>query len=103
MLNAVRKGKKVNEEEMPPPVASGKSTLPTPGAMHPNNVPKSSGSEEEITGPEQKEEAEKEHSSTDHDLKSASDLAQPVSLAAIQDQDVDMDAPGIGTTAENCK
>ncbi|KAJ7332723.1 hypothetical protein JRQ81_014903 [Phrynocephalus forsythii] len=102
MLAAVKKGKKVNEEEMPPPVASGKSSLTTPRAMQQNDLPKSSGTEEEISAPGQEEEMGKERSSKDHDLKNASDLEQPVSPAAIQEQDVDMDVPGVGTTAENC-
>ncbi|XP_020643775.3 coiled-coil and C2 domain-containing protein 1B [Pogona vitticeps] len=101
MLTAVKKGKKVNEEEMPPPVASGKSSVTTPQVMHHNDLPKSSGSEEEVTVPEQGEEGGKEHSSTDHDVMNASDLEQPVSPVALQDQDVNMDVLGIDDTAES--
>ncbi|XP_062994888.1 coiled-coil and C2 domain-containing protein 1B [Elgaria multicarinata webbii] len=98
MLTALKKGKKINQEEMPPPVGSGKSSLTTPQATHHNDLPESSDDHDEGTVPE---EEEKGGCATAHELKDPSDLEQSVSLTALQGQDGDVDALGIGTTSEN--
>nr|XP_034980061.1 coiled-coil and C2 domain-containing protein 1B [Zootoca vivipara]XP_034980062.1 coiled-coil and C2 domain-containing protein 1B [Zootoca vivipara]XP_034980063.1 coiled-coil and C2 domain-containing protein 1B [Zootoca vivipara] len=98
MLTAVKKGKKVNEEEMPPPVASGKSSVTTPQAVPLNDLPKNSGSQDEITVPEGEE---KEGSTTEHELKNPSDLELSVSTPDLQSQDADSGGLGTGATSEN--
>ncbi|XP_044285853.1 coiled-coil and C2 domain-containing protein 1B isoform X1 [Varanus komodoensis] len=99
MLSAVKKGKKVNEEEMPPPVASGKSSLTMPKAVLPDDLPEKLDVPDEIMVPE--EEEEKGGSPVDHELKDPCDVGIVVSPAALQGQDADTDALAIGTTSEN--
>lgn len=100
MLTAVKKGKKVNEEEMPPPVASGKSSVTTPQAMPLNDLPKNSGSQDEITVPEGEE---NEGSTTDHELQNPSNPELSVSTPDLQSQDADSGVLGTSSTSENSK
>ncbi|KAJ7405368.1 Coiled-coil and C2 domain-containing protein 1B [Willisornis vidua] len=77
MLAAVKKGKKINEEEMPPPVATGKSSCPSqaPGAEpedsggSPEDKAECAAAEEQQSPPEAGEQLEAEslqgHAATD--------------------------------------
>nr|XP_003220334.1 PREDICTED: coiled-coil and C2 domain-containing protein 1B [Anolis carolinensis] len=98
MRIAVKKGKKVNAEEMPPPVASGKSSLATVQDINRNDVPKSLENEDEITPHEQEE---NENSVADPELKEPSNLENSESATSLQSQNTDMDDPDISTTSEN--
>ncbi|KAH0618617.1 hypothetical protein JD844_017992 [Phrynosoma platyrhinos] len=98
MLTAVKKGKKVNTEEMPPPVASGKSSLALQETVNHNDLPKSFGNEDEATGCEQEN---KEGSAADHELKDSSNLENSESAPSLQGQDVDMAVLEIDTISEN--
>ncbi|XP_023802570.1 coiled-coil and C2 domain-containing protein 1B-like, partial [Cyanistes caeruleus] len=69
MLAAVKKGKKINEEEMPPPVATGKSSSNVPQAMgvelensgdSPENKAESAADDEQKASPEAREHLETE-------------------------------------------
>ncbi|XP_053806289.1 coiled-coil and C2 domain-containing protein 1B isoform X2 [Vidua chalybeata] len=69
MLAAVKKGKKINEEEMPPPVATGKSSSYVPQAMgvelensgdSPENKADSAADDEQKASPEAREHLESE-------------------------------------------
>uniref|UniRef100_A0A8C3XEK1 Coiled-coil and C2 domain-containing protein 1B n=1 Tax=Cyanoderma ruficeps TaxID=181631 RepID=A0A8C3XEK1_9PASS len=69
MLAAVKKGKKINEEEMPPPVATGKSSSYVPQAMgvelensgdSPDNKAESAADDEQKASPETREHLESE-------------------------------------------
>ncbi|KAL8178669.1 UNVERIFIED_CONTAM: hypothetical protein K2H54_054794, partial [Gekko kuhli] len=97
MLIAVKKGNKVNEEEMPPPVASGKSSVTMPQAMH--DLSKSSDDQEKVTVPEKEE--KEQVSAVDHELKNPSGDQLFVSKTALQGQDADGVATGTDTTFEN--
>lgn len=96
MLGAVKKGKKVNEEEMPPPVASGKSSAALLQAT--DDLPKNDGDQDRVF-----EEERNEDSATDLKLKDPSDAELPESTPALQGQDVDTGVPGTGTAFKNCK
>ncbi|KAG8132408.1 hypothetical protein E2320_010269 [Naja naja] len=98
MLTALKKGKKVNEEEMPPPVASGKSSSSVPQATPDSDLPKSSTDEDEVTLPE--EEA-MEGLSAAHKLTDPSDQQVSLNRTAIQGQDINTDALGTKATLEN--
>ncbi|XP_077189868.1 coiled-coil and C2 domain-containing protein 1B isoform X2 [Paroedura picta] len=97
MLTAVKKGRKVNEEEMPPPVASGKSSAAMPQAMH--DLSKSSDEQEKVTIPGKKE--KEQVSGVDHELKNSSDDGLSVSKTSLQDEDEDGGDTGTDTTFEN--
>ncbi|XP_054835106.1 coiled-coil and C2 domain-containing protein 1B isoform X2 [Eublepharis macularius] len=97
MLTAVKKGKKVNEEEMPPQVASGKSSAALPQAVH--DTSKSSGDQDKVTVPEKEE--EEEVCAADPDVKNPSGVELSVSKTALQGLDADGGAAGVGTTLEN--
>lgn len=69
MLAAVKKGKNINEEEMPPPVATGKSSSYVPQAMgvelessgdSPENKAESAAEVEQKASPEAREHLESE-------------------------------------------
>lgn len=69
MLAAVKKGKKISEEEMPPPVATGKSSSRVPQAMgvelensgdSPENKAESAADDEQKASPEAREHLESE-------------------------------------------
>lgn len=69
MLAAVKKGKKISEEEMPPPVATGKSSSHVPQAMgvelensgdSPENKAESAADDEQKASPEARERLESE-------------------------------------------
>ncbi|XP_026562876.1 coiled-coil and C2 domain-containing protein 1B isoform X1 [Pseudonaja textilis] len=98
MLTALKKGKKVNEEEMPPPVASGKSSSSVPQASPDSDLPKSSTDQDEVTLPE--EEA-MEGLSGAHKLTDPSDQQLSLNRTAIQGQDINTDALGTKATLEN--
>ncbi|XP_074859678.1 coiled-coil and C2 domain-containing protein 1B isoform X2 [Carettochelys insculpta] len=66
MLAATKKGKKVSEEEMPPPVASGRSSAPMPQAT--GAVP------ENLSDPDKVVLEEKVESSADHELQPVHDM-----------------------------
>lgn len=66
MLAAMKKGKKINEEEMPPPVASGRSSA---------NMPRATGAVPENLGdPAKVIPKEKVESSADHELQPVNDI-----------------------------
>ncbi|XP_042321669.1 coiled-coil and C2 domain-containing protein 1B isoform X2 [Sceloporus undulatus] len=98
MLIAVKKGKQVNTEEMPPPVASGKKSLAALQAIDHNDLPKSLGNEDEVTVCEQED---REGSAADHELKNSCYLENSESATSLQGQDTDMDVLGIDATSEN--
>ncbi|XP_058030935.1 coiled-coil and C2 domain-containing protein 1B [Ahaetulla prasina] len=98
MLTALKSGKKVNEEEMPPPVASGKSSLSVPQATSHSDLPKSPTDQDEVTLPE---EEGMEGLSAAHKLTDPSDQQLSVNRSAVQGQDVNTDAPGTKATLEN--
>lgn len=100
MLTALKNGKKVNEEEMPPPVASGKTSSSAPQAMPHSDLPKSSTDQDEVTLPE--EEGMEGHAAA-HKLTDPSDQQLSVNRTAVQDQDVNTDALGTKATLENSK
>ncbi|XP_053169623.1 coiled-coil and C2 domain-containing protein 1B [Hemicordylus capensis] len=85
MLAAVKKGKKVNEEEMPPPVASGKNPAATTQTM--NDLSGNSVDQDQGTVPEVEE--NNKGSSTECELKDPCDTEQPESATALQGQDTD--------------
>lgn len=69
MLAAVKKGKKINEEEMPPPVATGKSSSCVPQTMRvelensgdsPENKADSAADDEQKASPEARQHLESE-------------------------------------------
>ncbi|XP_066181583.1 coiled-coil and C2 domain-containing protein 1B isoform X3 [Sylvia atricapilla] len=65
MLAAVKKGKKINEEEMPPPVATGKSSSYVPQAMgveleNSGDSPENKADDEQKASPEAREHLESE-------------------------------------------
>lgn len=91
MLSAVKKGKKVNEEEMPPPVASGKSSAALPRA-------ESMGDQDQIL-----EEGEKEGFATDLELKDPNDAELTENITALPSQDVETNVIGEGVAFENGK
>lgn len=97
MLTAVKKGNKVNEEEMPPPVASGKSSATVPQAMH--DLSKSLNDQEKETVPEKEE--KEQVSALDHELKNPSGAELCVSKTTLQGQDADGSATGTDTMFEN--
>ncbi|XP_048354227.1 coiled-coil and C2 domain-containing protein 1B isoform X2 [Sphaerodactylus townsendi] len=99
MLTAVKKGKKVNEEEMPPPVASGKSFAGMPQTMC-DLSKQSSDDQDKGTVPEEKEQRE-QISAADHELKNPSDTELPMSKTALQGQDANGSATGTSITFEN--
>lgn len=100
MLTALKNGKKVNEEEMPPPVASGKSSSSEPQAMPQSDLPKSSSDQDEVTLPE---EERTEGLAAAHKLTDPSDQQLSVNRTAIQGQDVNTNALGTKATLENSK
>lgn len=89
MLSAVKKGKKVNEEEMPPPVASGKSSAALPRA-------ESMGDQDQIL-----EEGKKEGFATDLELKDPNDAELTENITALPSQDVETNVIGEGVAFEN--
>ncbi|XP_015666386.1 coiled-coil and C2 domain-containing protein 1B [Protobothrops mucrosquamatus] len=98
MLTALKNGKKVNEEEMPPPVASGKSSSSEPQARPHSDLPKSSSDQDELTLPE---EERTEDLAAAHKLTDPSDQQLSVNRTAIQGQDVNTNALGTKATLEN--
>ncbi|KAM6456453.1 coiled-coil and C2 domain-containing protein 1B [Liasis olivaceus] len=98
MLTALKNGKKVNEEEMPPPVASGKSSLSMPQTMPHSDLPKSSSDQGEVT---LSEEEGKEGLAAAHKLKDPSDQQLSVNRTAVQSQDTNTDALGTKAAFEN--
>lgn len=99
MLTAVKKGNKVNEEEIPPPVASGKSSATVPQAMH--DLSKSSNDQEKVTVPDKEE--KEQVSAVDHESKNPSGAELSVSKTALQGQDAGGGATGTDTTFGNSK
>ncbi|XP_060087794.1 coiled-coil and C2 domain-containing protein 1B [Heteronotia binoei] len=97
MLIAVKKGNKVNEEELPPPVASGKSSAALPQAMY--DLSKSSDDQVKVTVPEKEEKYQ--GSAVEHELKNPSAAELSVSKTVLQSQVTDGDATGTDTTFEN--
>uniref|UniRef100_A0A8D0DY98 Coiled-coil and C2 domain-containing protein 1B n=1 Tax=Salvator merianae TaxID=96440 RepID=A0A8D0DY98_SALMN len=91
MLTAVKKGKPVKEEEMPPPVASGKTSGTTANAVH-NNLPQSSDNQDDITVPE---EEERQSSSVDQEAKEPRDYELPVN------EEADRPIMEVATMSEN--
>lgn len=89
MLVAVKKGKKINEEEIPPLVASGKSSAHIPQAT--GAVPEPSSDPAEVS--EQKVE-----SPAGHELKSDSNVEQSVKPASPQGHDAVTAVLETGTT-----
>lgn len=100
MLTALKNGKKVNEEEMPPPVASGKSSLSVPQATPHSDLPKSSTDQDEVTLPE---EEGMEGLSAAHKLTDPSDQQLSVNRSAVQGQDVNTDDLGAKAILEDSK
>ncbi|KAL7985083.1 hypothetical protein Chor_003653 [Crotalus horridus] len=98
MLTALKNGKKVNEEEMPPPVASGKSSSSEPQARPHSDLPKSSSDQDELT---LSEEERTEGLAAAHKLTDPSDQQLSVNRTAIQDQDVNTNALETKATLEN--
>ncbi|XP_064372280.1 coiled-coil and C2 domain-containing protein 1B isoform X2 [Dromaius novaehollandiae] len=76
MLAAVKKGKKISEEEIPPPVATGKSS---------SQVPQATGAELENLGDSASVSAEKRvESAADHEQKPSHDAEQHPKLESLQ-------------------
>ncbi|XP_070601973.1 coiled-coil and C2 domain-containing protein 1B [Erythrolamprus reginae] len=98
MLTALKNGKKVNEEEIPPPVASGKSSLPVPLVTPHSDLPTSSTDQDEVTSPE---EEGTESLSAANKLTDPSDQQLSVNRIAVQDHDVNTDALGTKATLES--
>ncbi|XP_066479241.1 coiled-coil and C2 domain-containing protein 1B isoform X2 [Tiliqua scincoides] len=94
MLDAVKKGKKVNEEEMPPPVASGKCSAAMPKAAE--DLSKSVNDQDRMF-----EEDRKEGSVTDLELKDPSDVELSESTTALPGQDADTGDLGTSAVFEN--
>ncbi|XP_032074589.1 coiled-coil and C2 domain-containing protein 1B isoform X2 [Thamnophis elegans] len=98
MLTALKNGKKVNEEEMPPPVASGKSSSSVPQATPQSDLPKSSTDQDEVPLPE---EEGVEGLSAAQKLTDPSDQQLSVNRTAVEDQDVNTHDLGTKATLEN--
>uniref|UniRef100_A0A8C8R7T7 Coiled-coil and C2 domain-containing protein 1B n=1 Tax=Pelusios castaneus TaxID=367368 RepID=A0A8C8R7T7_9SAUR len=92
MLAAVKKGKKINEEEMPPPVASGRSSAHMPQAT--GAVPEGLGDTARVPG-------EKMESSADHELKPVNDMNLSPGPASLQGQAAATPALKAGTTLKD--
>ncbi|CAM2119065.1 coiled-coil and C2 domain-containing protein 1B isoform X4 [Caretta caretta] len=76
MLAAMKKGKKINEEEMPPPVASGRSSA---------NMPRATGAVPENLGdPDKVIPKEKVESPADHELQPVNDIKLSPGPASLQ-------------------
>ncbi|XP_073213810.1 coiled-coil and C2 domain-containing protein 1B isoform X2 [Lepidochelys kempii] len=76
MLAAMKKGKKINEEEMPPPVASGRSSA---------NMPRATGAVPENLGdPDKVIPKEKVESPADHELQPVNDIKLSPEPASLQ-------------------
>lgn len=101
MLAAIKKGKEVNEGEMPPPVASGKTSAATPRVMH--NLLVSSGDQDEVTAPEEEKKMTNNDFVADHESKDASDTELPTSLSktSLRSSDANAAVPGVCATLEN--
>ncbi|XP_053893100.1 coiled-coil and C2 domain-containing protein 1B isoform X2 [Malaclemys terrapin pileata] len=93
MLAAMKKGKKINEEEMPPPVASGRSSA---------NMPQTTGAVPESLGdPTKGIPKEKVESSADHELQPVNDMKLSPGSASLQYHAAATSVPEMGTTLQD--
>ncbi|XP_038268993.1 coiled-coil and C2 domain-containing protein 1B isoform X1 [Dermochelys coriacea] len=93
MLAAMKKGKKINEEEMPPPVASGKSSA---------NMPRAAGAVPENLGdPAKVIPKEKVDSSADHELQPVNDIKLSPGPASLQGHAAATSVLEMGTTLQD--
>lgn len=95
MLAAMKKGKKVNAEEIPPPVASGRSSAHMPQAT--GAVPESLGDPARVASEEKME------SSADHELKPVNDLKLSPGPASLQGHAAATPVLEMGTTLKDGK
>uniref|UniRef100_A0A8D0L9A9 Coiled-coil and C2 domain containing 1B n=1 Tax=Sphenodon punctatus TaxID=8508 RepID=A0A8D0L9A9_SPHPU len=92
MLTMVKKGRKVNEEEMPPPVASRKASAQLPRAA--GEAPEASG-DSATRIPKKTEE-----SASDPELQPSSDMELSAGAASAQDRDAALPVVEEGTAAQ---
>ncbi|XP_067391638.1 coiled-coil and C2 domain-containing protein 1B isoform X2 [Emydura macquarii macquarii] len=93
MLDAMKKGKKVNAEEIPPPVASGRSSAHMPQAT--GAVPESLGDPARVASDEKVE------SSADHELKPVNDMKLSPGPASLQGHAAATPVLEMGTTLKD--
>nr|XP_005284862.1 coiled-coil and C2 domain-containing protein 1B isoform X1 [Chrysemys picta bellii]XP_042707351.1 coiled-coil and C2 domain-containing protein 1B isoform X1 [Chrysemys picta bellii] len=93
MLAAMKKGKKINEEEMPPPVASGRSSA---------NMPQTTGAVPESLGdPTKVIPKEKVESSADHELQPVNDMKLSPGSSSLQCHAAATSVLEMGTTLQD--
>ncbi|XP_077680678.1 coiled-coil and C2 domain-containing protein 1B isoform X2 [Eretmochelys imbricata] len=93
MLAAMKKGKKINEEEMPPPVASGRSSA---------NMPRATGAVPENLGdPDKVIPKEKVESPADHELQPVNDIKLSPGPASLQGHAAAISVLEMGATLQD--